>query len=683
MKIKRTSLVACASVTGLLGLINSAHAQLALGDTIGVDFGTIAPAAGTNFNQFDGNANSIANGATLAFSAQTGATASLIDTTGALSGVDLTVENQSGQNTSRADVTNGNAGPAPFDENTIFSDVLISNDQGSNRLNPGGFLVLTFTGLDDSLAYDLVGGLGLANVNFNTTWTAGGTSVLSEAASPYNTFLGLATDGSGNLAITLTRSTHVNVAALTLTAVTPTAATDSDGDGIADNFEENFFPGDLTQLNGLATGPGPGAGTGDFDGDGLTDLEEFDLAVTTATFPTLDPTDDDSDGDTLLDGVEDGTGVWVSATQTGTSPVAVDSDNDGLSDNVETNTGNFVGEENTGTDPNIADTDGDTFADGFEIAFDRGGDPTDIDSLPSLLENYDAVGGDWLSAADFGAVDINGDGLGSDGFLFFGDFTGVGNDALTFADRVESLPTYVSAVTAGARFDRVTSGFAGYGMIDNPLTLDGTDQIAGLAATDGGALNANLEILTFEVSGLSEGQTVRVGVLGGVHNDDSGILDSDLIRIENPDGTGSESGELRANPGQVNAGWVFFDVTQEGTYRVLTSSRSSTASSGLGGLTFDSFRDSSLDLIFRVENDPTDANSLLFTWESRAGFEYDILSNTDLTIPVSSWEVYNDGSTLFENIAASGTGVNTEAGVARSGAVRFFSLQETAIPPTP
>ena len=278
----------------------------------------------------------------------------------------------------------------------------------------------------------LVGSEMCIRDSLNTTWTAGGTSVLSDAASPYNTFLGLATDGSGNLAITLTRSTHVNVAALTLTAVTPTAAIDSDGDGIADDFEENFFPGDLTQLNGLASGPGPGAGTGDFDGDGLTDLEEFDLAVTTATFPTLDPTDDDSDGDTLLDGVEDGTGVWVSATQTGTSPVAVDSDNDGLNDNVETNTGTFVGQGDTGTDPNIADTDGDTFEDGFEIAFNRGGDPTDIDSLPSLLENYDAVGGDWLSAADFGAVDINGDGLGSDGFLFFGDFTGVANDCLLY-----------------------------------------------------------------------------------------------------------------------------------------------------------------------------------------------------------------------------------------------------------
>ena len=364
-----------------------AYSQIQLGDTIGIDFGTIAPAAGTNFNQFDANANSIGNGDTLAFSAQTGAPV-MIDTAGnSVSGVGFTVENQTGQSTSRATLTNAGVGPAPFDDSTIFSDLMISNNQGSNPLNPGGFFVLTFTGLDDSLGYDLVGGmnrLGNNAENFDTDWTAGGTTLLADSVTttPYVTFEGLSTDGNGSLTITLTRNTlHVNVAALTLTAVTPTAAIDSDNDGIADNFEEQFFPeGDLSELNGMLTGPGPGPNTGDFDGDGLTDLEEFTLAVTEARFPTLDPTDDDTDNDGLLDGVEDGGGVFVSPSQTGTSPVNADSDGDGLSDSVETNTLEFVGPADTGTDPNNVDSDFDTFEDGFEV--DNDGDPTDIRFAP-------------------------------------------------------------------------------------------------------------------------------------------------------------------------------------------------------------------------------------------------------------------------------------------------------------
>lgn len=649
---------------------SNAYSQLLLGDTIGIDFGTIAPAVGVNFNQFDANANPIANGATLAFNAQIGAPAELINTVGnSVAGVGFTVENQSGQSTDRANVTNGTIGPSPFDDSTIFNDVMISNDQSAARLNTGGFLVLTFTGLDDSLAYDLTGGMGPVNNNFNTTWTVGGISMLSNADNGYNSFLNLSTDGSGNLVITLTRSTHVNVAALTLTAITPEAALDSDNDGIADNFEESFFPGDLTQLNGLAAGPGPGAGTGDFDGDGLTDLEEFNLAVTDAIFPTLDPTDDDSDGDNLLDGVEDGAGTYVSAIQTGTSPVNSDSDGDDLLDGVETNTGSFVGNDDTGTNPNLVDTDGDTFSDGFEVS--NGGDPTDINSLPDISAGYEAVGGNWLSATDFGSVDIDGDGLGSDGYLFFGDFTGVEDDNLTFADRSESLPSYVTTVTQGSDFVRVSSGFTGYGMIDNPNTLDGSDMIAGFALTDVEGFG-NREILNFEVSGLTLGQMVRVGVLAGIHDADIGFFDPRSIILETPDGTNLQRENLGADPGLVNAGWVFFDVAQEGTYVVITDRRTSggVGGSGIGGVTFDSIVDTTglvaPDLM--IDSDPANAANVLLAWEGTQGFTYGIISTTDLSLPLSSW------TTVLSDITADANETIVESFPRPSAETTFYRL---------
>ena len=138
---------------------------------------------------------------------------------------------------------------------------------------------------------------------------------------------------------------------------------DTDGDGIPDGYEEQFFPGDLTQL-----------GLGDFDSDGSTDLEE----LTNRT----DPTNDDSDDDGLLDGVESGTGTFVDGSDTGTDPLVPDTDGDGLSDGAETNSGIFVSATDTGTSPLAADSDGDGFEDLDEV--ERLFDPTDPGSVPPI-----------------------------------------------------------------------------------------------------------------------------------------------------------------------------------------------------------------------------------------------------------------------------------------------------------
>ena len=62
--------------------------------------------------------------------------------------------------------------------------------------------------------------------------------------------------------------------------------TDSDGDGLADELEELYAPGDLTVLSAAA----------DTDGDGLTDGEEADLGT--------DPTSADTDFDGMADGAD-------------------------------------------------------------------------------------------------------------------------------------------------------------------------------------------------------------------------------------------------------------------------------------------------------------------------------------------------------------------------------------------
>lgn len=144
--------------------------------------------------------------------------------------------------------------------------------------------------------------------------------------------------------------------------------TDTDADGIDDEWELTYFP-DLSRDGSLDDDPDGGP-------DGLTDLEEFDAGT--------DPTKADTDGDGLTDGEE------VAGTLNGfgpndpTDPTVADSDGDTVSDGDEvTGALNDFG-PNDPTDPNVADTDVDGANDGREILF--GTDPNDVDSVPSVWE---------------------------------------------------------------------------------------------------------------------------------------------------------------------------------------------------------------------------------------------------------------------------------------------------------
>jgi hypothetical protein len=101
------------------------------------------------------------------------------------------------------------------------------------------------------------------------------------------------------------------------------SAGDSDGDGLADRWEEKYGLS-ASDDGSVDVNNGP---DGDPDVDGLSNLEEQSLGT--------DPQSDDTDDDGLSDAVEDGGGEFISVTQTGTDPLNADTDGDGLSDGVE------------------------------------------------------------------------------------------------------------------------------------------------------------------------------------------------------------------------------------------------------------------------------------------------------------------------------------------------------------
>ncbi|MCB1096065.1 MAG: hypothetical protein KDN22_10865 [Verrucomicrobiae bacterium] len=144
----------------------------------------------------------------------------------------------------------------------------------------------------------------------------------------------------------------------------PASDSDTDADGLPDSWEEVYFPDDLTKLSS----------SGDYDEDGLLDGEELALSS--------NPTVTDTDGDTLLDGVENGTGVFVDASNAGTSPTKQDTDGDGLTDPDEIN-------GDPATDPNKTDTDDDGFSDPAEIL--AGTNPTDAADSPVTFVIADSI----------------------------------------------------------------------------------------------------------------------------------------------------------------------------------------------------------------------------------------------------------------------------------------------------
>ena len=145
---------------------------------------------------------------------------------------------------------------------------------------------------------------------------------------------------------------------------------DNDGDGIPNEVEEQHAFLDPNELADAVL---------DEDSDGLSNLGEFEMGT------ILD--NPDSDGDTLLDGVETNTGTWVSESDRGTDPLSADTDGDGLADGVENHDLTYDRqnpETQPGSDPNNANTDGDAALDGLEIV--NGSDPTDPTSFPAFTE---------------------------------------------------------------------------------------------------------------------------------------------------------------------------------------------------------------------------------------------------------------------------------------------------------
>ena len=208
--------------------------------------------------------------------------------------------------------------------------------------------------------------------------------------------------------------------------------------------------------------------------------------------------------------------------------------------------------------------------------------------------SYQEIGNDWQS---MGTNDIDGSGgLGTDGFIFSGLYDGTNSNNDGTFTTTQSLPSYVTGVTAGTSVIGTTYGNTTYGSYDNPTMTNGTDELAGFWIAVGGAAGATNEALSFTVGPLATDQIVRVGVVAGMQPADDGRWDPTSITLSDgtPIGTGTVgdhvTSQLVSNPGGSNIGngWVFFDLDAAGTYSLTGTKRLAGQGAGISGVTFDS-----------------------------------------------------------------------------------------------
>jgi len=197
-------------LAGLFGISTAHAATIAFGDSIFVDFGHTASTGNENTISSSLGALSIADAIRFSDGATTGVGIAV-----ALSDASLSYTE-----------ANTLAGTGPNALNTtdasVYSDALGRNNGGSLTMS------ITFTGLSDSLTYDLTGGISSteATGKYETGWTienqAALTYQLSDATASggYISFTEL-TSSAGTLTITLDRNStaHMGVSQLQFTAV--------------------------------------------------------------------------------------------------------------------------------------------------------------------------------------------------------------------------------------------------------------------------------------------------------------------------------------------------------------------------------------------------------------------------------------------------------------------------------
>jgi len=228
---------------------------------------------------------------------------------------------------------------------------------------------------------------------------------------------------------------------------------------------------------------------------------------------------------------------------------------------------------------------------------------------PFSSDAYASNDPNWITNT---AQDIDGDGLGSDGYYFFGTLAGTVNGQAVTSTVANDLPAYAS-ISFGANAlsiaDNPNTGFIDDPrLIGTPMEGDNTQSGTLVARNPGGnagnpAFAFVNDVFSVTITGLVSDQTVRLGILAGNEGTNDGRWDPTSIRLTDASdgsfvqiGAGATGGpnfpvgDPGAGEQTANVNWVFFDIDADGTYEVGGNKRGAGGNQALsfGGITLDS-----------------------------------------------------------------------------------------------
>ena len=440
---------------------------------------------------------------------------------------------------------------------------------------------------------------------------------------------------------------------------------DDDADGLLDDWELSFA-NDLTELTGLAEGPGPGANTGDFDGDGISDIDEYELSITTQ--PGINPMLKDTDED----GLDDNDELAGANGRPITSAVRADTDGDGLNDMIESNSGTYASATDSGTNPTIPDSDGDGSRDGFEV--EKGSIPTDIASRPVLPPSVEVIAvTDDVSTGVSTAVTythaISGGGPATVNGVLFEELGG----ALTPANF-----NWLVSTGAKGEIDPINNGdwVPASGGVTGPGLLD---LFGGF--TYGATGNPGV-VQTYVLSGLTVGQSYKLKLFVRKWDTDGSGRPIDLIftngeTVEQPFGAllADRPGIVLNNGNDDSAYYISYTYVAEATDLIIeagihTSAINASGSFHMYGLTNEIVGTPSTELkITSVSR--TSTGDIVINFTGVADTEYDVTRSPDL-------------STAFSPLTTPLTATTNSSGIGQvlipaseaSEAKEFYRLEE-------
>lgn len=413
-------------------------------------------------------------------------------------------------------------------------------------------------------------------------------------------------------------------------SVVLTVIKDDDIDNLLDTWELSWAE-DLTSLSAMT-------GTEDFDNDQLWDIEEYQISIGTYTtlpaYPSIDPTEPDTDGDGLTDGEEV---LFTVGSRAPTNPILQDTDFDGLTDFEETNSNTTETLPSVGSDPTIADTDGDGAKDGYEIA--NSTDPLNSASYPpsaSPAVSISAITDDASTGISTGKVythKISGGYATTVNGVSFSLLDAATTPA-NFDWTVDPGPTKQQIATANlGNWDTAAGGVTGTGIVD---------LLSGFTYSDISGIPGGTQ--TYTLSGLTPGQTyqLKLYIRAWRPATDSG-RPIDLAFINGSEETLPYSSLLVDRPGIVlNSGnnqqayALSFDYTAEGSELVIDArvplGFDTNDSFHMYGLTNEVTGEIPADLsIIALARDGAGNITITFTGEPNTS--YSVTKSPDLTQP--------------------------------------------------